>query len=761
MSDIVPIDITALRRHLEILHRLAAAEPGPAEPDHGCLRLSSGGLDPTRPRPLAPVAQNFTVGAVDPMTEAAARLNREAGRNVMVPFALFDDAGAVRAVLGFSFALVRAPGWMAMLPYAPSGAIAAGDQVWPVFLFDRPADPAAALAVAHTIAEFAGAGTDDQALLAGTPLAGGCYTTPSGSSAAVEIELPFRTGYRLDQLALATPGGGPGGGGPGGAGPDPRIGLVAIPATTGGQDHAAAAPGGGPPGGDPPPPPGDDDDDNDEEAAWFGRFALRLRAGHRTIEIGSDIAIAELISRELAAALGEIVAADGGLWRYLPPDGSWSALDDDILRRLAHSFDGAAFQRPSGRLDAVQLNKTRVVSIIDAVSVILRRRDFFEREPAFGINCANGFLRLDGTGEVELVPHQPRHRRRHTIAASWDKWLAEAAEDPPRDSLLGTLLNGCFGGDVDFEDKARFAAEMLGAAASGCITRLPRPKAVICHGPKAENGKGQWLDLLRAMLPARAVTSIPANKLGDDKYAVQLVGKALNACDELTNASAIARDAFKKIITGDPVTARDVYKSAITFRPRALHCFACNQLPSFTGGFDNGVRSRLALLDFTRTIPPDERIPGLGRRVAAEEAELLLGFAVAGAQRLLRQKAFTVPPSSAVALRDWFITSDPVAAWARARLRPRNPADFLPGARDFGILTTTMYEDFDRWQKDAGYGATLKLVGFSRRLLALAPFLSRRHTKARNFIKGGVIGDPPDADEEDEELTVVHPDAAG
>ena len=687
----------------------------------------------------------------------------------------------MRALLGFSFALVRAPGWMAELPYAPSGAVAAGDQVWPVFLFDRPADPAAAMAIARAVAEFAGAAAvlsgrspdarpgdgDDEALLAGPPLVGGCYTTPSGSTAAVEIELAFRAGYRLDQMAIAGIGTDPRG-----AVPGPTIGLVATPATptrNGGglQDHVAPAPGGGPPGGgppggDPPPPPGEDgDDDNDEESAWFGRFALRLRAGHRTIEVGSDIAIAELIARELAAALGEVVAADGGLWRYLPAEGSWTALDEDVLHRLAQAFDGAAYARPSGRPDAVQLNKTRVGSIIDTVSVILRRREFFDREPAFGINCRSGFLRLDGTGEVELVPHQPRHRRRHTIAASWDKWLSEAAEDPPADSLLGTLLRGCFGHDADFEEKARFAAEMLGAAASGCITRLPRPKAVICHGPAAENGKGQWLDLLRAMLPPRAVTSIPANKLGDDKYAVQLVGKALNACDELTNASAVASDAFKKIITGDPVTARDVYKSAVTFRPRALHCFACNQLPSFTGGFDNGVRSRLALLDFTRTIPPDERIPGLGRRVAAEEADLLLGFAVAGAQRLLRQKAFTAPPSSLAALRDWFVTSDPVAAWARARLRPRNPADFLPGARDFGIAVTTMFEDYDRWQKDAGYGATLKLNGFSRRLLALASFLSTRRTKARNFIKGGVIGDPPDADEDDDELTARQPDAAG
>ena len=97
MTDIVPpIDLAELRRHVERLHRLAEAY------GVGSLKLVSNGLDPQQPRPLPLIEQSFPIGAVDPMAEAAMRLNRESGRNVTVPLAVYDDAGNVVAVFGFA-----------------------------------------------------------------------------------------------------------------------------------------------------------------------------------------------------------------------------------------------------------------------------------------------------------------------------------------------------------------------------------------------------------------------------------------------------------------------------------------------------------------------------------------------------------------------------------------------------------------------------------------------------------------------------------
>src|SRR5262249_28376047 len=162
--------------------------------------------------------------------------------------------------------------------------------------------------------------------------------------------------------------------------------------------------------------------------------------------------------------------------------------------------------------------------------------------------------------------------------------------------------------------------------------------------------KSQVLDLFRGLLPSDAIASIPAAKMGDERLVIGLVGKHLNAADELSGAEAIASDIFKAVITGEPVSGRDVYRSAVTFRSVAQIVFATNALPSFKGGMDRGVQRRLLVIPFNRTIPEEERIENIGSRISEEEADMLLTWAVAGASSLIRNRGFSTPPSSKSAL---------------------------------------------------------------------------------------------------------------
>ena len=208
MTDIVPpIDLAALRHHVERLHRLAEAY------GVGSLKLVSNGLDPQRPRPLPPLEQSFPIGGIDPMAEAAMRLNREPGRNVTVPLAIYDDAGDVVAVFGFALKVTPRPaGWLAQLPLAPSAALVADKTGWAIFLLNAAVPPPAVFDVARQIAEFAriDLGPGDGVLLAGAALCGSLYTATSGAAVPVTLELAWRAGYRLDQLIVGLePEGGP------------------------------------------------------------------------------------------------------------------------------------------------------------------------------------------------------------------------------------------------------------------------------------------------------------------------------------------------------------------------------------------------------------------------------------------------------------------------------------------------------------------------------------------------------------------------
>jgi phage/plasmid-associated DNA primase len=159
---------------------------------------------------------------------------------------------------------------------------------------------------------------------------------------------------------------------------------------------------------------------------------------------------------------------------------------------------------------------------------------------------------------------------------------------------------------------------------------------------------------------------------------------------------------------------RDLHKSVINFRPRALHLFATNELPRFEGGMDRGVRRRLMVLTFNRTIPKGEVISDILDRIRTEEKDILLGFIVAGAVRLLNQGDYTVPPSSKVALDDW-LKLDPVHEWfsecCEVDSDDNRPLRLWP-------LKSELYKNYKAWAEEAGYDK-YKLVsplGFKRTL---------------------------------------------
>ena len=461
-----------------------------------------------------------------------------------------------------------------------------------------------------------------------------------------------------------------------------------------------------------------------ESEAWSGLFQAALDAGLSEGEItrtlrsglragmeqpafrrGSDVEIAHRSCNDVRHQWGNVVYCEGEFWRY---DGvHWERILEEELRQFVHYYDGA----PVGAEGAVKLSSGKVSGIINEMRHVLCRRRFFNDAPS-GINCAGGFIRFSEDGQPSLEPHSPDHRQRHVLPGRW----AEGQNLNRQGSMLDRLMAGCFQGDEDAAAKIDLLAEVAGSAALGYATRLRDPKAVVLHGPSAENGKSQILDLMRGQLPPDAVSSISPGRFGNRTFTVNLAGKLLNATDELGGSDAIASDQFKQIITGEPLTARDLYRPTVEFRPVAQHVFATNTLPTFRGGFDMGVRRRLLVVTFNRTIPRHERVERIGQRVAEEEPDLLLDWAVQGAARLIRNRRFTEPESSREALREW-ILADPVAAWLESD-------NITTGGGDAVYARTRdAYRNFEGWATSEGYRrqSLPQIKNFSQRIAALGP----------------------------------------
>jgi putative DNA primase/helicase len=124
------------------------------------------------------------------------------------------------------------------------------------------------------------------------------------------------------------------------------------------------------------------------------------------------------------------------------------------------------------------------------------------------------------------------------------------------------------------------------------------------------------------------------------------------------------------VVTGDRLPARGCHQRTVTrFRPQALHLFAGNKLPPFKGGFDRGVKRRLAVIEFNRVIPVEERIDAIGLRIASEEADLLLAWALGAAEHILTKRLHAEPPCSEALVEEWCQT-DAVLAWITDRVLP-------------------------------------------------------------------------------------------
>jgi hypothetical protein len=368
-NEVETINLRLALQQVRIFHELAESFAG-----RGGLLLRSGGLDPTRPVPLPAIEHRFAIGAVDPMIDLAVRLNRQPGRNLDLPLAVFrSDSDEVFGLFGFAIELAREPGWLIKVPYAPSGAVAAGDKVWVVYLLDRPEPVTEVTPVLQRVHASAFAHRPgDIDLLHGVPLAGGIHTSPAGRADPVELELPWRPAYSLAQLtAQGTSDGRP-----------RRVLLDAVHLVDIDEDNDTHVDVGNVDDAD-----GDDGDEGDDGAEdnlalRFGEFALRLRAGHRKLEVGSDVEISQRISRELAAELGPVVFAEGEVWFYSERAGCWIPIAHDLLRRLIHVFDGASYDRPNGKTEIVQLSKNRCDSVMREMAAILAEPEFFKNPTA-------------------------------------------------------------------------------------------------------------------------------------------------------------------------------------------------------------------------------------------------------------------------------------------------------------------------------------------------------------------------------------------
>lgn len=427
---------------------------------------------------------------------------------------------------------------------------------------------------------------------------------------------------------------------------------------------------------------------------------------------------------DLATRLLEILEADtpvpgvydrGDLYLYDGAGGVWRPVVAPVAMAVLDGFSGMpVVKRKDEETGDVEYEPLKMTdpAVRGAWAAVTRARwssGFFDAAPA-GIAFPNGHLTVSDAGAVQFGPHSPEHRTTVLAACEWD-------EDVVGERWI-RFLEQVWAGCSDVEQRIQSVHEFTGLALLGMSTRYA--KALVIPGPKAGNGKSSFQSVLSAMFPPEARTAIPPQDWSKEAFLAALAPSRWNVVGELPSDNIMHADRFNAVVTGDPVTANPKYRHAFTFRPRAAHIFACNNLP----GSDNdneGFWRRLIVIEFPNTFREGQAgfVRDIDKLIIAEELPAVYASCIHAAAALIarrgtRQDSITVPDSSRESVEDWRLERDTFRQWLN------DCCDLDPGTgsgtgQDYRTPVDTAWNSYRNWANECGIRNRFTKVSFGQK----------------------------------------------
>lgn len=197
------------------------------------------------------------------------------------------------------------------------------------------------------------------------------------------------------------------------------------------------------------------------------------------------------------------------------------------------------------------------------------------------------------------------------------KYLDEVLPDKKTQMVLAEYIGWLFLPDLKLE-------KVLFLYGSGC------------------NGKSVFVDIIEALLGRDNVSheslSDMCGEFGGNSRA-NLAGKLLNTCSDVA-PNAFSGDIFKRIASGEPISAKILYKDVVTITDYARMIFCLNELPK-TNDRSDGYFRRFLIVPFKVQIPKSKIDPKLAQKIISTELPGIMNWVLDGMRRLIIQQGFT------------------------------------------------------------------------------------------------------------------------
>ena len=179
---------------------------------------------------------------------------------------------------------------------------------------------------------------------------------------------------------------------------------------------------------------------------------------------------------------------------------------------------------------------------------------------------------------------------------------------------------------------------------------------------KGSNGKSTLLDVIKKLIGEVNISSVALNELNSTFKPFQLEGKLANIGDDISNAYIEDNSMFKKLVTGETVNVERKGKDPYDFNNYSKLIFSCNDMPRIND-LSDGLKRRIIFIPFNASFSKNDKDydPFIIDKLLSQEAlEYLLKLALEGLDRILYNKAFTIPKLITDAWNDYEKMNNPL-----------------------------------------------------------------------------------------------------
>lgn len=186
-------------------------------------------------------------------------------------------------------------------------------------------------------------------------------------------------------------------------------------------------------------------------------------------------------------------------------------------------------------------------------------------------------------------------------------------------------------------------------------------KAFILTGDKS-NGKSTFLSMVQCLLGDDNISSLDLKELGDRFKTAEMFGKLANIGDDIGDEFIANPAIFKKLVTGERVSAERKGQNPFEFNNYSKLLFSANNIPRIKDK-TGAVQRRLAIIPFDAKFSADD--PDFNPYIkhllkTSEVMEYLINIGIDGLKRVLTNRQFTPSEKVKMAMDEYEENNNPI-----------------------------------------------------------------------------------------------------